>query len=591
VRCEGYTDFGGLVAHEQRLSQERAGAICGLIDARDHSIDTESVGYAGTRPVIVGGSQADRAANRRVIVEVTASLPAPRRPGSLAVIVGDSSVTLTFLVSAHHRGAPVSSYEYSLDGGAHWRKLATHGSGRVSATIVGLTNGRAYTILVRARDVAGSSEASSAISFTPVASSAPTSTGSGAVEGLSVSSGSSGGGTSGSGESVATVPGAPTLSSVTPEAGAVTLHFNAPASNGGSAVTGYEYSSDGGTSWQSATTSGSGPYTAHVSGLTNGTEYQFAVRAVNAVGDGASSNVLPATPATVPGAPTLSSVTPGEGAVTLHFSAPASNGGSVITGYQYSSDGGSTWQTATVSGDYPKTAQVTGLTNGTEYRFAVRTVNSVGDSASSNVLSGTPLGVPAAPTLSSVTPESGAVTLHFAAPASDGGSEVTGYEYSSDGGTSWQSATTSGSGPYSAKVTGLTNGTEYQFAVRALNTVGDSARSNVLAATPSTATVPSKPEILSASVSSNGLNWVVSLSFTTPASNGAPITGYVLSTLGPGNYQPLSYTSGSPNTASFELGESCYTEVDLYLFLEAVNTVGASAPSRGYNLYEEEEAC
>ena len=45
-------------------------------------------------------------------------------------------------------------------------------------------------------------------------------------------------------------------------------------------------------------------------------------------------SATPAAPATVPGAPTLNSATAGNGSVTLAWSAPASNGGSAITGYK-----------------------------------------------------------------------------------------------------------------------------------------------------------------------------------------------------------------------------------------------------------------
>ncbi len=40
-------------------------------------------------------------------------------------------------------------------------------------------------------------------------------------------------------------------------------------------------------------------------GLSNGTTYNVSVRAVNAIGAGAASAPLAATPATVPGAPTI----------------------------------------------------------------------------------------------------------------------------------------------------------------------------------------------------------------------------------------------------------------------------------------------
>jgi hypothetical protein len=60
------------------------------------------------------------------------------------------------------------------------------------------------------------------------------------------------------------------------------------------------------------------------------------------------------------------------GQASVRFAPPTYNGGSPITGYEVSWDGGSTTCTAS-----PCT--ITGLTNGQEYRFTVMAVNAVGD--------------------------------------------------------------------------------------------------------------------------------------------------------------------------------------------------------------------
>ncbi len=111
------------------------------------------------------------------------------------------------------------------------------------------------------------------------------------------------------------MPGAPTLTSATPGNGQVALAWTAPASNGGSAITGYTATATPGGATCSTTTLG-----CTISGLTNGTSYSFTVIATNGVGPGPASNVLSATPtapATVPGAPTLTTATPGNGQVVL----------------------------------------------------------------------------------------------------------------------------------------------------------------------------------------------------------------------------------------------------------------------------------
>ena len=71
-----------------------------------------------------------------------------------------------------------------------------------------------------------------------------------------------------------------------------------------------------------------------VTGLTNGTAYTFKVAAINGVGTGAQSGASNSvTPATIPGAPTIGTATRGNASVVVNWTAPASNGGSAITGY------------------------------------------------------------------------------------------------------------------------------------------------------------------------------------------------------------------------------------------------------------------
>lgn len=115
-----------------------------------------------------------------------------------------------------------------------------------------------------------------------------------------------------------------------------------------------------------------------VTGLSPGPAYDFVVRTVtpphgtqqNTV---TSQNSDPATPApTVPEAPTITSTTPGDGAVTVAFSTP-SDGGSTITGYTVTTSPGGGTTDGTAS---PIT--VSGLTNGTPYTFTVHATNAVG---------------------------------------------------------------------------------------------------------------------------------------------------------------------------------------------------------------------
>ena len=115
-------------------------------------------------------------------------------------------------------------------------------------------------------------------------------------------------------------------------------------------------------------------------------------------------------PPTVPGAPTLNTATGGAGSVSLEWSAPASNGGSSITNYNIyrSTVAGGEAATATATVGNVTSYNDSGLAAGTFF-YQVSAVNSVGEGAKSNELSGTATAPPPAPapTVTSVSPASG----------------------------------------------------------------------------------------------------------------------------------------------------------------------------------------
>ena len=151
-----------------------------------------------------------------------------------------------------------------------------------------------------------------------------------------------------------------------------------------------------------------------VTGLTNGQAYTFTVTATNAIGTSlASAPSNPVTPLTVPGAPTNVTAAAGNGQATVHYSAPASNGGSAITLYTATSSPDGLTGTSTNGGDIV----VGGLANGPSYTFTVRATNAAGlgpASAPSNAV--TPRTLPGAPTNVTATPgnTSASVKLHGA---------------------------------------------------------------------------------------------------------------------------------------------------------------------------------
>ena len=194
----------------------------------------------------------------------------------------------------------------------------------------------------------------------------------------------------------AVVSNAPVLNTATPGSGQVALAWTAPTNDGGAAVTDYtvQYRTTAGPgSWTTFTHSVSTATTINVTGLTNGTGYDFQVAAVNVAGTGTYSNALSATPAVVPGAPTLNTATPGNTQVALAWTAPASNGGSALTDYTIqwrTTAGPGSWTTFSHGASTATSINVTGLTNGTGYDFQVAAVNIIGTGSYSGSLSATP---------------------------------------------------------------------------------------------------------------------------------------------------------------------------------------------------------
>jgi subtilisin family serine protease len=102
---------------------------------------------------------------------------------------------------------------------------------------------------------------------------------------------------------------------------------------------------------------------------------------------------------TVPHAPQSLIATAGDAKVTLSWSAPSSDGGSVITGYSIYRGTASGGETLIKTIGNVLTYTDTGLTNGVTYYYQVKAVNSVGTSPPSNEASAKP-SVPTAKTMS-----------------------------------------------------------------------------------------------------------------------------------------------------------------------------------------------
>ena len=221
-----------------------------------------------------------------------------------------------------------------------------------------------------------------------------------------------------------------------------------------------------------------------LSGLTAGTTYYLRVRAVNDGGTGANSPTLTVSTAASATAPSISGITAGNGTLSVAFTAGES-GGKTISNYQYSTDNGSTF-TAVSPASTNSPILISGLTNGTSYTVQIRALNSDDTTGSASAgVSSTPRTTPGAPTGLIVTPGNTQLAASFTAPADNGGSAITNYEYSLNGGTSF-TAVSPASTSTSITITGLTNGTAYNVQVRAVNDAGSGAATDSVSGTPRT---------------------------------------------------------------------------------------------------------
>ena len=433
---------------------------------------------------------------------------APSAPRNLQASSSNGHITITWTLPASNGGSSITSYNiYSGSSSGAESYLTTIGNITTFAQS-GLTNGQIYYYQVAAVNSAGEGARSNEASAIP-------------------------GG----------VPSAPQSLTATPGNTQVVLNWATPANNGGYAITGYNI-------YQGTTSNGEtllanlGTVQTYTSmSLTNGQIYYFKISAVNSVGEGAPSSELASTPCVVPTPPQSLTATAGNGQVVLSWVAPVSNGGSPITHYRLyrgTLPGGETIYAVL---GVVLTFQDTGVTNGQTYYYEVSAVNAAGESAMIGERSATPCTVPNPPQSLTTTAGNAQIVLNWAAPTSNGGSPITGYNIYrgiTSGGETL--ITTLGPTTYTFTNSGLTNGQMYYFQVSASNAVGNGARSTEVSATPRT--VPTAPQ----SLMSTAGNTQVALSWATPASNGGSAIMYY--------YIYRGTTSG---------GETLYTSVGVVL--------------------------
>ncbi|MDB4273901.1 InlB B-repeat-containing protein, partial [Algibacter sp.] len=226
--------------------------------------------------------------------------------------------------------------------------------------------------------------------------------------------------------------------------------------------------------------------------------------AVSSTGTG--NRVMTSSFSTVTDAVVISTIEPRNASAVVNFSNTLSANATPITNYEYSTDEGASW-TARFPASAASHLTITGLVNTTTYAIKIRAVSGQGTFCASSAVSVTPtLGtVPDAPTNLVATPINTGGIIAFEAPVTDGGSDITNYEYSIDGGVTWLTPAPAITESPLTIPSGLTNCTDYQVQLRAVNAAGPSAASVAVALTPTLSNNPGADWTAQTSAADN--NW------------------------------------------------------------------------------------
>lgn len=372
------------------------------------------------------------------------------------------------------------------------------------------------------------------------------------------------------------VPGAPTGVSGSPVNTGVDLVWTAPATVGSSAISGYtvQYAVSPYSSWTTADMCTGTGTTCAVTGLSNGTAYKFKVLATNATGSGSHSTPsAEVTPAGPPSAPTIESITGGDGSLEVAFTAGSST--LTITNYEYSIDNGANWISA-AGATTPLT--ISGLTNGITYSVILRAVSASGPGSASVSASGTASSLPGAPTITEVIAgvDGTSLVVRFVAGYA-GGSTITVYEYGLSPGTDTSNfgdfVSISGTAsPFT--ISGLSSGSAYTVQLRAKNSAGYSPASAFRSGV--TLAVPNAPVITSSTPGDQTLQ-ITYTAYDNTTNGGSAISKVEYSVNNGANWIDVG-TLSNPFTLSGLTNGTTYQSI-----FRATNAIGTSVSSTLYS--------
>jgi hypothetical protein len=439
---------------------------------------------------------------------VTPTAPtAPTAPTGVSAEPATASARVSWTAPSSDGGSPVSGYTVTPYIGATAQTTVPVSPSITSTTLTGLTNGTAYTFKVTATNAIGSTASDASSAVTPAASIFD-------LETPSIVDGGDGSGVELGVKFKSDTVGAITGLRFYKAAANTGTHVGSLWSSTGTLLARATFTSESASGWQRVSfdqpvpvTAGTtyvasyyaplGHYSVTPAGLASGRDngglhaianssspdglYVYTGAAAFPTESYNSSNYyvdVTFAPLIAPGTVTGAAATAGKGSAAVSWTAPSSGG--TPSSYEVTPYIGATAQTVrTVTGSpLPTSTTVSGLTAGTSYTFKVRAVNPAGNgtqSGASNAV--TPLAptAPDAPTALTANAGNASVKLAWTAPATDGGSAITGYTITPYVGGVAQPTTPAAASATSATVSALNNGTSYTFKVTATNAIGSTA--------------------------------------------------------------------------------------------------------------------
>ncbi|MBT8227923.1 MAG: fibronectin type III domain-containing protein [Dactylosporangium sp.] len=269
----------------------------------------------------------------------------------------------------------------------------------------------------------------------------------------------------------------------------------------------------------------------------------------------------PKPPVGPPSAPTGVKATAGNAQARLTWRAAAANGFPIIK-YVIEGDG-KTHET----GANQRALDITELTNGQKYTFTVYAVNAKGNGpkrASNPVVPTNAVPRPPASVTAAAKPN-GTVAVSW--PAADGqGGKVVRYDITAIAAGQQDPVGSSTSTGFTVPASTLAYGTQYGFIVTAVNDSGASSDPSTVSNTVVPYTAPGKPAVTASTATDK--QGTIAVNWTAPATNGRPITKYVVTAGG-----VTKDVSSGRSTSVSGLADGATITVKVH----AVNEAGAGA--------------